>query len=111
VRHPAEADDRWRPEPARPGAREDVAVGLFWFITIPFVIALTVVTIVDIFRRKNGGGTIAAWVLLVVVLPVIGSIIYWATRKPTAADVEEAYLAEADTRSHNQRLPTDRAGF
>jgi len=86
-------------------------MALFWLITIPFVIVLTVLTIVDICRRKHGGWTITGWIALVICFPVIGSLVYWATRKPSDRDVEQAYLAEADMRSHNQRLPTDRAGM
>ena len=82
-------------------------MGLFWLIIVPVVIVIAAITIVDIVRRKQGGWTITGWVLLVVLFPVIGAVIYWATRKPTAAEVDQTYLAEADVRSHNQRLPTD----
>jgi hypothetical protein len=86
-------------------------MGVLWLITIPFVIVLAVITIVDVFRHKHGAGAIAGWVLIVIVFPVVGAIVYWATRKPTDADVEveQAYRAEADRRS--QRLPTDRGAF
>jgi hypothetical protein len=85
-------------------------VQLFWLDTIPFVIVLTVLTIVHICRHKHGG-MIAAWILLVICFPVIGSLVYWVMRKPTVVDVEQAYRAEADVRSRNQHLPTDPSGF
>jgi hypothetical protein len=49
--------------------------------------------------------------LLVICFPLIGSLICWVTRKPEPGAAEQAYLTEADIRSHNQRLPTDRAGL
>jgi hypothetical protein len=96
-------------EPLRPGARKDIAVELFWLITVPIVIILAVLTIVDIVRRRRP--KVALWILLVIVFPVIGSLIYWATRKPTVEEAELAYMAETDVRAHNQQVPSDRAGF
>ena len=40
--------------------------------------------------------------LLVIVLPLIGSVIWWAARKPMPGDIDAAYLSEADVRTHNQ---------
>ena len=57
-----------------------------------------VLTIVDIIRRGYSGGTTAGYIALIVILPLIGSAIYWAVRKPSAAEVEQAYRAEADIR-------------
>jgi hypothetical protein len=86
-------------------------VQLFWLITVPIVIVVTVLTIVDIVRRKTGGWTIAGWILLVIAFPVIGSLIYWVTRKPEPGEAEQAYLADADIRNRNQRLPSDPSGL
>ena len=84
---------------------------MFWIIVTPFVIALAVVTIVDIVRHHYGRWQTAAWVLVVICLPLIGSIVYWVARKAGPGDAEHAYLAEADRRSQLQRHPTDRSGF
>jgi len=38
----------------------------------------------------------------VIVLPFIGSLIYWTVRKPSQHEVEEQALAEAALRGHRQ---------
>ena len=62
------------------------------------VLIVWVITIVDIIRRGYSGGTTAGYIALIVILPLIGSAIYWAVRKPSAAEVERAYRSEADIR-------------
>jgi hypothetical protein len=84
---------------------------VFWWFAIPLLIAMAVVTIVDIFRRKLGTKATAGWVLIALLLPVVGPIVYWVTRKPPPEAAEEAYLAEADRRRELQRQPTDRSGL
>jgi hypothetical protein len=98
------------PDHRGPERAKDVPVELLWFITVPFVIVLTVLTIVDVVRHKHGGG-MAGWIVLVVFFPVIGSLIYWVARKPEPGEAERAYRAESDVRDQNQRLPSNRAGF
>ena len=82
---------------------------LFWLIAVPIAIILAVLTIVDIIRRRRP--KVALWILLVIVVPVIGSLIYWGTRKPTVQEAELAYMADTDVRAQNQHVPSDRAGF
>jgi len=81
---------------------KDVAMTLFWIIVIPIVAVVVALSIWDIFRHHLGGGPTAGWVLLVIVLPLIGSVIWWAARKPMPGDIDAAYLSEADVRTHNQ---------
>jgi hypothetical protein len=81
----------------------------FWFLVMPFLVILAVLTIVDVVRHKEGW-SIAGWTLLVIVLPVIGSLIYWLTRKSAPVDVEQAYLAEQDRHYQSAHKPIDR-GF
>jgi len=77
-------------------------VTLFWIIVIPIVAVVVAFSIFDIIRHHLGGWATTGWVLLVVVLPLVGSVIWWAARKPMAGDVEAAYLADADVRAHNR---------
>jgi hypothetical protein len=55
---------------------------VIWFIAIPVVI-VWVIGIVDILRGSMSGKAKAGWIALVLVLPIIGTIVYFATRKPT----------------------------
>jgi uncharacterized membrane protein len=65
----------------------------FWFMFIWMFISL----FGDIFRRTDlSGGAKAGWLLLLVVLPFLGALIYIAMRpKVTAQDVELMTRAEA----------------
>jgi hypothetical protein len=69
-----------------------------WMGVSIVVIALDVLTIVDVLRRSFSAGKKAAWIALVVIFPFLGALAYWIMRKPEAGDVEAAYRAEADFR-------------
>jgi hypothetical protein len=86
-------------------------VTLLLALIIPFLIILAVLTIVDVLRHPYRGTTKAVWIVLVVLLPVVGSIVYWLTRRPAEPDVDQAYLAAADARAHAQHSSSDRSGF
>jgi uncharacterized membrane protein YhaH (DUF805 family) len=78
-------------------------MGLLWSL-IAFVVAIIVIlTIVDIVRRHLGAKATTGWILVVIIVPVIGSIIYWAMRKPSADEVEQSYAAEAELRAQANR--------
>jgi hypothetical protein len=51
------------------------------------------VGLIDIFRRDPARGTKAAWVLIVVLLPVVGTITYFLLRKPTEKETRQAQQA------------------
>ena len=70
---------------------------ILWFIVPVILVIIAVITIVDVIRQRTGW-SIAGWILLIIILPVIGSAIYWFTRKGTPSDVENVYLAEQDRR-------------
>jgi hypothetical protein len=51
----------------------------FWWLLVIGVIAIWVLTVVDLVRRRHSmsGGKLAAWVILVIVFPVLGSVVYF----------------------------------
>jgi hypothetical protein len=59
------------------------------FILLP-ILVIWAVGLIDIFRRELPGGTKAAWILIVVVLPVVGTVAYFLLRKPTEKEIQEA---------------------
>jgi NADH:ubiquinone oxidoreductase subunit 6 (subunit J) len=67
------------------------------------VLIIWVISIFDIVRRRLDLKQTAGWSLLVVLLPVVGSLIYWTQRPPTSAEVREGLGAEADLRHARQR--------
>jgi hypothetical protein len=78
------------------------------FILLPLLV-IWAVALIDIFRRHLPPGTTAAWVLIVVLLPVVGTIAYFLLRKPTAEEIEQARQARAagggDSLGASSRLP------
>ena len=86
-------------------------MSLLWIIVFCVVALVWVLSIVDIVRQHYSGWTTAAWLALIVILPIIGSIIYWFARKPTSADAEQQYLAEADRRRSAGARPFDSTGM
>jgi hypothetical protein len=73
-------------------------MGLLWWVIAVAVAIVWVLTAVDIFRRHYSAGATVGWLVLIVVLPFVGSVIYWLVRKPTAAEAEQVYEAQADVR-------------
>ena len=58
---------------------------MIWFIAIPVAI-VWVIGVVDIVRGPLSLGAKAAWIAVVVLLPIVGTIVYFATRKPTKGE-------------------------
>lgn len=86
-------------------------MSFIWWILAVAVVIVWVISLVDIFRRHLGAQRTAAWVLLVLILPVVGSIIYWALRKPEADDAQRTADAQRDRREQARRRPFDSTGF
>ncbi|HEX2410630.1 MAG TPA: PLD nuclease N-terminal domain-containing protein [Solirubrobacteraceae bacterium] len=70
---------------------------LLWIVAV-LAAVIWVITAVDIFRRRYPGWTTFGWIVLILVLPFVGSLIYWVMRKPSADEIERQRLAEADVR-------------
>ena len=65
-------------------------------ILVPMVI-LWVAAAVDVFRHGYTGLKIAALLVLILIVPILGPILYFVFNRPSV-DAEQAYLAEADRR-------------
>jgi hypothetical protein len=70
-----------------------MVVFFFWFMFIWIFIAI----FADIFRRNDiSGGSKAIWIIVLVILPFLGALIYMVMRpKVTAQDVQMMAQAEA----------------
>jgi hypothetical protein len=73
---------------------------VLWIIVASLLAVVWVLSVADIFRRHYSTWTTVGWLALIVVLPFIGSLVYWGVRKPTPAETEQEYLAQADLRRH-----------
>ena len=78
------------------------------FILIPFAVVWAL-GIVDIVRRPLSPVQTAGWILVVVLLPLIGTLIYFLLRKPTEEEMRHAQQARGElgegSSGVHQRLP------
>ena len=75
-----------------------IAVGLVWLLGI-----------VDIIKRRLDAKHTAAWLLIVLLLPILGTILYWVLRPPDPGDLARAEAAQRDVRQH--RHDSSGSGF
>jgi len=73
-------------------------IGVILWMAAALAVVVWVITAVDIFRRHLSGWMTFGWLVLILVLPFVGSLIYWIARKPSAEEVERQRLAQADLR-------------
>jgi type VI protein secretion system component VasK len=88
-------------------AEEDSMSSGFWWaiggVVGLCVIAAAIVSIVDLFGRHLPRGKTAAWLLLIIILPLAGSALYWALNKPSADEVMKQEAAERSMREQTER--------
>ena len=77
--------------------------GIFGLI----LVAIWVVTIVDIVGRHFPRGKAAAWILIVVIVPFLGSLLYWILRKPTPEEIQRHVDGELALRDSARRRDFD----
>jgi hypothetical protein len=73
-------------------------MGVFLWLSAVLLAVIWAFTAVDVFRRYRSGWARFGWLVLVLLLPFVGSLIYWLRRGPSTDEVELARLAEADVR-------------
>ena len=78
-------------------------MGFIWWTIGVVVVIIWCITLFDIVRSRLGAGRTAAWVLLVLILPIVGSVIYWFMREPEPGEAQHAADAERDRRERAQR--------
>ena len=80
------------------------------FIGIPLVV-VWVIGVADILRHDLPRGAKAAWLIIVVVLPVLGTLLYWVLRRPSDQEIRRAQEAsralEGDWPGVKHRLPDE----
>ena len=67
-----------------------------WIVIVVPLVIIWALGVFDIFRSHRSRATTAAWLIIVILLPVIGSITYWIVRKPTEKEIMRARQARAD---------------
>jgi hypothetical protein len=57
-------------------------MSVWWILLICVEFVVVVLTLADVFRQQYETWTAIAWVLVVLIFPLVGSLIYWIARKP-----------------------------
>lgn len=82
-----------------------VSTATWVFILLPLLV-IWAANIVDILRRDLPRGAKAGWILIVVLLPVVGTIGYLVLRRPTEQEIRRAQQAAEDRPADvRRRLP------
>jgi hypothetical protein len=81
-------------------------------ITVP-VIILWIAAVADVIRRGGSGLRIAGVLVMILILPILGPLIYFIFRHPDTSPeaVEAARLAGEDLRREAARRPVGGTGF
>lgn len=74
-----------------------VTTAVWVFILVPLIIVWAV-GVFDIVRRDLSGSATAAWILIVILLPLVGTLVYFLMRKPTEKEIRDAEAAAAEQR-------------
>jgi hypothetical protein len=82
-------------------------MGLLWGTIAVLVVIVWAITVFDIFRRHLGAGSTILWLVVTIFLPLVGSAIYWAMRKPQPGDIDRSLEADAALREEARRRPID----
>lgn len=82
------------------------------WITIGVTVTIVwILGLVDLFRRHLDLKHTLAWLLIVVILPILGTILYWVLREPDAGELERLEAAQRDLRRGRRERPFDSTGF
>lgn len=88
------------------------ASALTWlFILLPLII-IWALGLVDIVRRDLSRQTKAGWIVIVLLLPVVGTLVYFLMRKPTESEIRTSRDASQDpgrrvSRTAGRRPPVE----
>jgi hypothetical protein len=72
-----------------------VSIAGWTFIVVPLVI-IWALGVFDILRSHRSRSTTAAWLLIVILLPVVGSLAYWILRKSSEKEIMRARQVAAE---------------
>jgi hypothetical protein len=65
----------------------------------------------DVIQQHYSGWTVVGWLLVVLVLPIFGPILYFAVRKPQAGEAEAAYLGQRELQHARSGRSTESTGI
>jgi ABC-type transport system involved in cytochrome c biogenesis permease component len=93
-----------------------VATSTFLQVLFASMIAFAVAllwgaAVVDVIRRGGSGLRIAGLLVLILVLPVLGPLLYFIFRRPDATSPEAIHMAQEELRREAARRPVGPTGL
>jgi hypothetical protein len=81
-------------------------------VATPFIL-LWGLALWDLIHSHHSGWAIAGWIVVILVIPIIGPMVYFLVRKPTRGkdDAEQQYLAQEALRQEAARRPVGGPGL
>jgi hypothetical protein len=93
-------------------AVSDFLRSIFLILAVtPFILLWGGAMIDLIFKHHYHGWAVVGWILLIFVLPIIGPMIYFASRKPTGAEIDQKYLADRELQRAAAQRPVGGPGL
>ena len=86
---------------------------IFAVLIVTPIILLWIAALVDVVTSHNRGIEVAAVLLLLLIVPIIGPLLYFAFRKPkvSADEAAAAYAAQADRQRESAGRPSGSGMF
>jgi hypothetical protein len=75
------------------------------------LLAIWAITVLDMVRRHLGPGPTAAWLIIVLLLPFAGAVLYWVLRKPSPEEIQRQADNELALRQSAARRGFDQTGI
>jgi hypothetical protein len=85
-------------------------MGVLWGLIAVLLAFVVLASVYDVVRRHLGAGRTAGWILLIVLLPFAGSLLYWGLRRPAQDEVQRSLDADSDMRHGPPPPPGARIG-
>jgi hypothetical protein len=79
--------------------------GVLYFLVGFLLLVVWGLTIVDIARRHLGRQRTSAWLLIVILLPFVGAILYWVMRTPEEDEIRAAAASQQALRDEARHRP------
>jgi Phospholipase_D-nuclease N-terminal len=78
----------------------------FAMLIIAPIVLLWIAAVVDVIRHTHSGLRTAAMLVLILILPILGPLLYFiAFRRSAPPSAEAAYMAQEDQRRERDRQP------
>jgi Phospholipase_D-nuclease N-terminal len=61
-------------------------MSIWWVLLIALEFVVVVLTLADVFKQRYEMWTGIMWTVVVLVLPLAGSLVYWIARRPPARE-------------------------